>query len=121
MASLVVQTISLAVGIGGAGLQRQVLVAASAGGDDFPNEGKTFLDVDNADAGGITVTITGQRLLPLGTPATKTIAVGVGERRLIGPFPVGNYNRETDESVEVDYSAVANVTVGAFSVNDDYN
>ena len=115
MAALVVQTI----GLGGA--QRAPLVAANAGGDDFVNQGKTFLHVNNADLSGITVTITGQRDLPLDTSATKTIAVAASTEMLIGPFPVGNYNRETDESVEVDYSAVANVTVGALSVNDDYN
>lgn len=115
MAALVVQTITLD------GAQSAALVAASAGGDTFVNEGKTFLHVDNQAVGGITVTITGQRDLPLQTSATKIIAVGATTETLIGPFPVGNYNRETDESVEVDYSAVVTVDVGAFSVNDDYN
>lgn len=115
MAELTVQNIVLA------GAQRAALVSAASGGDTFKNDGKTFLDVNNGDASGITVTIAGQRNLPLGTSATKTISVGATTNTLIGPFPVGNYNRETDENVVVTYSAVTSVTVGAFSVNDKYN
>lgn len=115
MAALVVQKISRV------GALRAALIPAVVTGDTFVNEGKTFLHVNNADASGITVTIVGQRNLPLGVSATKTVAVAAGADKLIGPFPVGNYNRETDESVEVTYSAVANITVGALSVNEDYN
>ena len=115
MAALTVQNIALA------GAQKDTLVAAAVGGDSFVNEGKTFIEINNADASGITVTIVGQRDLPLDTPATQTIAIAATTTTLIGPFPVGNYNRETDESVVVIYSAVVTVTVAAFTVNDDYN
>lgn len=115
MAALTVQNILID------GAQKQALVAANVAGDSVVNEGKTFIEVDNADAAGITVTIKGQRKLPLGTSADQTIAVAAGTVQLIGPLPVGNYNRETDESAVIEYSAVANVTVAAFSVNDDYN
>jgi hypothetical protein len=115
MAALTVQKIGLS------GAQKTALVAATVSGDSVVNEGKTFIEVINADASPITVTIAGQRDLPLDTSADQTIAVANGTTQLIGPFPVGNYNRETDESFVVTYSAVANITVGAFSVNDDYN
>lgn len=115
MAALTVQNILRS------GAIRQSNVAADASGDTFVNEGKTLLEVINADASGITVTIVGQRDQQLGKSSDQTIAVGATSTVLIGPFPVGNYNRETDESVEVEYSAVANVTVNVFSVNDDYN
>jgi hypothetical protein len=115
MAALTVQKI----GIGG--VQKATLVAATAAGDTFVNEGKTFVEVNNAAVSGITVTIKGQRNLPLGTSADQTIAIAATTVTLIGPFPVGNYNRETDESVVIEYSAVLTVTVAAFTVNDDYN
>lgn len=115
MAALTVQNILID------GAIRQSLVAAAAAGDSIVNEGKTFLEVVNADASPITVTVKGATDLPLDTSADQTIAVANGTTELIGPFPVGNYNRETDESVVIEYSAVANITVAAFSVNDDYN
>lgn len=115
MAALTVQNILID------GAQKATLVPAAAAGDSFVNEGKTFIEVDNGDAGDITVTIAGQRNLPLGTSADQTIVVAGLSVALIGPFPVGNYNRETDESVVIDYSAVVSVIVAAFSVNDDYN
>jgi len=115
MAALTVQKIALA------GAQKATLVAAAAAGDTFVNEGKTFVEINNADASGITVTIVGQRNLPLGTSSDQTIAIAATTTTLIGPFPVGNYNRETDESVVITYSAVVTVTVGAFTVNDDRN
>lgn len=115
MAALVVQNILLA------GAQKQALVAATTAGDSVVNDGKTFVEINNAAVSGITVTITGQRDLPLGTSADQTIAIAATTVALIGPFPVGNYNRETDESVVITYSAVLTVTVAAFSVNDDYN
>lgn len=115
MAALTVQTIALA------GAKKATLVAATATGDTFVNDGKTYLEVANGGVGAITVTITGQRNLPLGTSSTKTVSVTNGTTKRIGPFPVGNYNREEDESVVVTYSGVTTVTVGAFTVNDDYN
>lgn len=115
MAALTVQNVLLA------GALKSALVAAASGGDTFVNEGKTFLEVNNGDVSGITVTITGQQNLPLSTSATKTISVGATTTAVIGPFPVGNYNVESTEAVSVTYSAVVSVTVGAFSVNDDYN
>lgn len=115
MAALTVQNILID------GEEKQTLVAATAAGDSAVNEGKTFIEVTNADASPITVTIKGQVDLPLDTSADQTIAVANGTTELIGPFPVGNYNRETDESVVIEYSAVVAITVAAFSVNDDYN
>ncbi len=115
MAALVVQKILID------GVEKATLVAAAAAGDSLVNEGKTFIEVNNADVSGITLTVKGQTDLPLDTSADQVIAIAATTVVLIGPFPVGNYNRETDESVVIEYSAVTSVTVGAFSVNDDYN
>lgn len=115
MAALTVQNIALA------GAEKTALVAATAAGDSFVNDGKTFFEVLNGDASPMTVTIVGARNLPLETSADQTITVANGTTQMIGPFPVGNYNREDDESVVVTYSSVTSLTVGAYSVNDDYN
>ena len=115
MAALTVQTIPLL------GVQKATLVAAATAGDTFVNDGKTIFEVNNADVSATTVTITGQRNLPLDTSSTKTVSVAASTTQIIGPFPVGNYNRETDESVVVTYSSVTTLTVGAFTVNDDFN
>ena len=115
MAALTVQTSLLN------GVVKAALVAATAGGDTFVNDGKTIFEVNNADASGITVTVTGQRLLHFDTSATKTISVAATTTTLIGPFPVGNYNIEATEAVSITYSAVTTVTVGATSFNDEWN
>jgi outer membrane receptor for ferrienterochelin and colicin len=115
MAELAVQQITIA------GAEEAALVAATATGDKFDNDGKTFLKVANGGGAPITVTIVGQKTLPLGTSASKAIAVTNGETWVIGPFPVGIFNTDGANEVEVTYSAVTTVTVGAFSVNDQYN
>lgn len=115
MAALTIQTILLA------GAEKSSLVAATATGDSVVNDGKTFIEVLNGDVSPMTVTIAGQRDLPLGTSGDQTIVVAASATALIGPFPVGNYNREADEAVVVTYSSVTSLTVGAFTVNDDYN
>ena len=69
MAALTVQTIPLL------GVQKATLVAAATAGDTFVNDGKTIFEVNNADVSATTVTITGQRNLPLDTSSTKTVSV----------------------------------------------
>ena len=115
MAELTVQNILLT------GAAEAALVAATLAGDKFDNDGKTYFKVNNGGAGAITVTIKGQKTLPTGASADKTISVGIGLIFLIGPFPVGIYNTDGSNEVEVTYSGVTTVTVGAFSVNDQNN
>ncbi|MEE8599163.1 MAG: hypothetical protein V3S69_06600 [Dehalococcoidales bacterium] len=115
MAALTIQTSLLG------GVVKAALVAATAGGDTFVNEGKTIFEVVNGGGSSITVTVTGQRLLHFDTSATKTVTVGAGDTTLIGPFPVGNFNVEATEAVSITYSGVTTVTVGVFSFNDEWN
>ena len=89
------------------------LVAAAGGGDDFLNTGKEWFEVNNGGGGSITVTFA--------TPATvegvaidnPAIAVGAGVRKKIGPFAPGLFN-DSNGKVQVTYSGVTTVTVGAF-------
>lgn len=115
MAELVVQNILLT------GVVEATLVPATAAGDTFDNDGKTYFKITNGDGSSHTVTIVGQKTLPTGASATKAIAVAAGVTKLIGPFPVGIYNTDGANEVAVTYDAVTSVTVGAFSVNDQNN
>lgn len=100
--------------------QQLSTVAASAGGDVFdnPNDQSTFLYVNNAGAGAITVTISAQatsRDVPGLGPMTKANAGGSvtnGTVKLFGPFPAEAFNTASGQ-VAVSYSGVTSVTVAA--------
>lgn len=115
MAELTVQEITIA------GAEEASLVAASSAGDKFDNDGKTFFKLTNGDASSHTATFVGQKNLPLDVSADQAVTVPAGETWIIGPFPVGIFNTDGANEVEVTYDAVTSVTVGAFSVNDKYN
>lgn len=88
--------------------------AASAGGDTFANDGKTFLHVKNGDVSDKTVTIASTVIDPPAGTAAANIAVVVtaGEERMIGPLNQNGYNNANGD-VAVTYSAVTSVTVAA--------
>lgn len=93
-------------------------VAAAAGGDSFPTTGKEVVVIKNGGAAPITLTVT--------TPATVdglavgdlTATIGVGETRLVGPFPPAIYaaDGQPGGSVALGYSAVTSVSVAVVSV-----
>lgn len=92
--------------------------AADANGHKFRNDGKVFLEVKNASASPITVTIqTPGTIDGLAiTDRTVTVAATTGDV-MIGPFPPGAYNQKSGsdrDMVYVDYSAVTSVTVALF-------
>ncbi|MFO1038151.1 MAG: hypothetical protein U1E45_15040 [Geminicoccaceae bacterium] len=96
------------------------MVAAAVGGDAFVNDGNTLLRVNNASGGSINVTIASQysvnQTLPPGTAnANQVVAVGAGTSKVIGPFPKGSWN-DANGKVQVSYSAVTSVTVGAIKI-----
>lgn len=88
-------------------------VAASAGGDEFANDGKTYLEVQNTSAGAINVTINSQKVCDQGVDHDQVVAVAAGARRIIGPFPTDRWN-DSNGRVQVTYSAAAGVNVRAF-------
>lgn len=98
------------------------LVAAAGGGDAYVNDGRTFLVVTNGGASPITVTVTVQRtsirVAGLGaiTFASIPVVVANGTTKWIS-VPKGPYNDDNGR-VNVTYSAVTSVTVGAFRVSD---
>ncbi len=66
----------------------------AAGGFQFPNDGHTFLVVNN-DTGDFVMTVTIQKTLD-GATATKTITVTASKVMFVGPFPVDIYNNAND-------------------------
>lgn len=96
------------------------LAAASGGGDAFVNDGRTFLMVTNGGGGSINVTLVVQRAnvkVPgAGTVVFTSIVTAVpnGTTRFIA-VPTGPYN-DANGRVQVTYSGVTSVTVGAFRV-----
>ncbi|NJO81675.1 MAG: hypothetical protein HC828_02150 [Blastochloris sp.] len=96
------------------GRQSPENVPAGAGGDSFPNSGKTFVEVVNGSGSSITVNIAA--VLDGVTDASfRSVAVPAGARRIIGPFPTSPYN-DSNSRVNLTYSATASVTVGAFTL-----
>lgn len=78
-------------------------VAATSGGDDFPNDGVTALYINNA---GSTITLTVDSIPGL------TYTITGGKYFLIPPFPPAKFNDDTSK-VRLSYSSVTSVKVAA--------
>ena len=112
MATLTVQTIDLTSGVA------PTYASAAAGGDEYANDGKTYIHLKNASGGSITVTVTVQqsavdsqqfgRLVP----ANRTFTVGAGAERIIPFLSAGGYNNSNGR-VALTYSGVTSLTVAA--------
>lgn len=94
------------------------LAAAAAGGDAFPNTGREFLVVKNANATlSRTVTVASQiptGAIPQGTAKTDLqVQIPALEERWIGPLDPASFNDANGRAV-VTYSTEADLTVGAF-------
>lgn len=113
MATLSVQTLAVT------GLAAS-LASAAAGGDKFtnPSDERTFLRVANGGGSSINVTISKQNSA-VAVPgygqvslSDEVVAVAAGATKDIGPFPAAKFN-DANGQVNVAYSAVTSVTVGA--------
>ncbi len=82
-----------------------------ANGDTFPNDGKTFLHVKNANAGTCTVTIASPTTCSQGGthPTVVVVAATTGDQ-MIGDFDVGRYGSTITVT---SYSVTASVLVAA--------
>jgi hypothetical protein len=103
----------LNVATAGASGSVPAFAAAAAGGDEFYNDGETYLEIDNASGGSINVTINSQKPCDQGFDHDIVNAVAAGAREVMGPFPTGRFNNSNGR-VLVTYSAAASVTVRAF-------
>lgn len=95
------------------------LAAAAVGGDALTlNTGKQYLHVNNGGGAPITVTIAfnSSAIIDGQTATNKTVSITNGTSKLIGPFPPSLYN-DALSKVQITYSAVTTVTVGAFTLS----
>ncbi len=85
-----------------------LLVAASAGGDTFVNDGKTYFVAKNASGGSINVTFVISKLVDgVANTTNKVVAVPAGKSVHSGVFSLDAYGL----IVSVTYSAVTSLTV----------
>jgi hypothetical protein len=107
MAALTVEN----TGLGGNSLT-PTFVAADVGGDTFVNDGRSMIYIKNGDASPITVTITTPLSLRGGIAVDDPeTTVPATDEEVIGPFDPTLFNASDGSGVEVNYSAVASVTV----------
>lgn len=91
------------------------LASADATGNYITsNNGKTWLEVNNASGASITVTINAGKTFDGNAVTAPTVSVGASARKKIGPFDPSVYNDSSDR-VLITYSAVTSVTVAAYS------
>lgn len=104
-----VQEVSLA------GLGPTYSSATATEGDDFTNDGYTFLHVKNGGASPITVTITTPAKVHGVDVADITVSVPASGERMIGPFPPILFN-DSAGRVHTVCSATTSVTLAAIRV-----
>src|SRR5262245_14200875 len=89
--------------------------AANSGGDQFTNDGKTFLHVKTGVGGTLNVTVGSPVSCDQGSTHNTVVNVANSSEKMIGPLPTNRYN-DANGFVQVAYSQVTNVTVGAFQL-----
>jgi hypothetical protein len=86
--------------------------AVAAAGDTFPNDGNTFIEVNNGGGTTITVTIQPTQTVDGQAAAPKVISIVTLIRAMIGPFATAQYN-DGNGNVGFLCSAIATVTAKA--------
>lgn len=89
--------------------------SANADGNYFINDGKTYIEIVNADASDHDIVIDSPAACNQGSTHDITVTVTAGERRHIGPFEKARFN-DDNGYVNVTYSAVTSVTVAAIKL-----
>ena len=91
----------------------ETFVAASAGGDALPNNGKTWLHFKCTGGTPVTVTVTAQTACNQGTlhNAVGTVPATTGDI-VMGPFDTYRFNNQNGQAL-ITYSGVTGLTVAA--------
>ena len=121
MATLAAPTVSISGAPGSAGIAGLVLPAAEATAavstTTVPNNGSVLVRIVNGGAAAITVSFVVQKTI-LGEPVTQNMiseSVANGVTKIYGPFPPSVFN-DVNGSLNITFSAVTSVTVGAYSL-----
>lgn len=91
---------------------------ASAGGDEFANDGRQLFYIRNGGAGAITVNFAYGSLIDGQTVPAKSVSVGIGKTMVIGSFPTSLFN-DANGKVQVTYSGVTSVRVACIRKADN--
>ena len=83
--------------------------AATAGGDEAPNDEISFLHVKNGSAGSLDVTIQTPGTVDGLAITDRTVAVPATSERMIGPFPASVYGA----TLTISYTGVTSLTIAA--------
>ena len=100
---------------------KPVYASAAVAGDLVINTGIQYFHVKNGSGVSVTSTVTPvittvvDPLLGTLVKETATLILGAGEEGFLGPFETEAFN-STDGTVEIEYSAVASVTVAALYI-----
>lgn len=87
--------------------------AANVDGHSIDNSSEqVFVYVNNGSGASITVSFPIPKTIDGCAVADKTVTIGAGANRMIGPFPKGIYN-QTGDLLHVNFSSVTSVTVAA--------
>jgi hypothetical protein len=88
---------------------------AVAASDVFPNDGKTYIEVKNANAGSDTVTVVAQSTCSQGVlhDSVTTVPATTGDR-VIGPFEPTRFNNSSGQCT-VTHSVTSSVTIAVIS------
>jgi hypothetical protein len=105
---LTVQTISLE-GI------TPTFAAATDGGDEFLNNGRTVLHIKNGDTVEKTVVINSAKACNFGYDHDVSVTLGPNSSVQIGPFDTSRFN-DANNRVTVLYDAVTSLTVAAVTL-----
>lgn len=94
--------------------------SASAGGDQFKNDGNVLLRVENTDASPHTVTVADQgSVAPVGATTfdpNVEIAVAAGDVVIAGPFKSNRFN-DANGFVQVTYDSETGLEVSALQLS----
>ena len=99
-----------------AGVAATPVAATVTVGDEFANDGNTYVEIINGSGGSINVSLDIKPTVDGGAVTDRVVAVANGARKIIGPFPVKLYNNPTTGRAKVTCSAVSSVTIWAFKV-----
>lgn len=88
--------------------------ACAAGGDTVAPGDNTFIHVKNASVGSLTVTVDSVAASSYGTDVDLVVAIAAGAEKMIGPLPASRFAQASTGLVNITYSGVTTLTIGAF-------
>lgn len=110
MATLTVQNIALTTSL------TPSFASADAGGDDFNNNGRTFIYIKNGGGSPITATVNSRVNCSYGFDHDVDITVPAGSEELCGPFNTSRFNNASSIA-SISYSDVTSVTVAVIALS----